>query len=58
MENTLLHAHAILPTYHRDALVARIVHLGFGAFHRAHQAFTPIFLPQSTAVTGAIVKLT
>jgi len=37
MENTLLHAHAILPTYHRDALVARIVHLGFGAFHRAHQ---------------------
>ncbi|WP_105623765.1 mannitol dehydrogenase family protein [Cronobacter malonaticus] len=37
MENTLLHAHAILPAYHRDALVARIVHLGFGAFHRAHQ---------------------
>ncbi|EOI5730118.1 mannitol dehydrogenase family protein [Cronobacter malonaticus] len=37
MENTLLHVHAILPAYHRDALVARIVHLGFGAFHRAHQ---------------------
>ncbi|ELQ6105294.1 fructuronate reductase [Cronobacter turicensis] len=37
MENTLLHAHATLPAYHRDALVARIVHLGFGAFHRAHQ---------------------
>ncbi|ELY4600672.1 fructuronate reductase [Cronobacter malonaticus] len=37
MENTLLHAHAILPAYHHDALVARIVHLGFGAFHRAHQ---------------------
>ncbi|EOV8961867.1 mannitol dehydrogenase family protein [Cronobacter turicensis] len=37
MENTLLHAHATLPAYHRDALVARIMHLGFGAFHRAHQ---------------------
>ncbi|EKM0530266.1 mannitol dehydrogenase family protein [Cronobacter turicensis] len=37
MENTLLHAHATLPAYNRDALVARIVHLGFGAFHRAHQ---------------------
>ncbi|EOC1425889.1 fructuronate reductase [Cronobacter dublinensis] len=38
MENTLLNARAILPTYNRDALAARIVHLGFGAFHRAHQA--------------------
>ncbi|EOU9536612.1 mannitol dehydrogenase family protein [Cronobacter dublinensis] len=38
MENTLLNARAILPTYDRDALAARIVHLGFGAFHRAHQA--------------------
>ncbi|WP_336277613.1 fructuronate reductase [Cronobacter dublinensis] len=37
MENTLLNARAILPTYNRDALAARIVHLGFGAFHRAHQ---------------------
>ncbi len=38
MENTLLKARAILPTYDRAALTARIVHLGFGAFHRAHQA--------------------
>ncbi len=38
MENTLLNARAILPTYNRDTLAARIVHLGFGAFHRAHQA--------------------
>ena len=38
MENTLLNARAILPTYNRDALAARLVHLGFGAFHRAHQA--------------------
>lgn len=26
-----------LPAYDRDALKSRIVHLGFGAFHRAHQ---------------------
>ena len=38
MENTLLKANAILPRYDRSKLVPRIVHLGFGAFHRAHQA--------------------
>ncbi|MEY1130530.1 hypothetical protein AB7143_23070, partial [Providencia rettgeri] len=38
MENTLLTANAIQPDYDRRALVPRIVHLGFGAFHRAHQA--------------------
>ncbi|MGC6386367.1 mannitol dehydrogenase family protein [Ewingella sp. S1.OA.A_B6] len=27
-----------LPTYDRNLLKTRIVHLGFGAFHRAHQA--------------------
>ncbi|PUA28129.1 MAG: mannitol dehydrogenase [Cellvibrio sp. 79] len=29
----------VLPKYNRDALVPGIVHLGIGAFHRAHQAF-------------------
>ncbi|WP_434584576.1 mannitol dehydrogenase family protein [Klebsiella sp. R390] len=38
MENTLLTAKATLPSYDRSTLVSRIVHLGFGAFHRAHQA--------------------
>lgn len=38
MENKLLSAKAILPKYDRSKLVSRIVHLGFGAFHRAHQA--------------------
>ena len=38
MENTLLNARATLPSYDRSKLVPRIVHLGFGAFHRAHQA--------------------
>ena len=38
MQNKLLTAKATLPTYDRSKLVPRIVHLGFGAFHRAHQA--------------------
>ena len=38
MKNTLLQANATLPQYDRDSLQPRIVHLGFGAFHRAHQA--------------------
>ena len=38
MQNKLLTAKATLPTYDRNKLVPRIVHLGFGAFHRAHQA--------------------
>jgi fructuronate reductase len=29
----------ILPKYNRDKLVPGIIHLGIGAFHRAHQAF-------------------
>lgn len=38
MQNKLLTAKATLPTYDRSKLVPRIVHLGFGAFHRVHQA--------------------
>ncbi|HDR2399065.1 TPA: mannitol dehydrogenase family protein [Enterobacter bugandensis] len=38
MGNKLLKASAVVPDYERNKLVPRIVHLGFGAFHRAHQA--------------------
>lgn len=38
MQNPLLTAKATLPDYNRQQLVSRIVHIGFGAFHRAHQA--------------------
>ncbi|MRS15946.1 fructuronate reductase [Enterobacteriaceae bacterium RIT691] len=38
MQKTLLTAKAAVPNYDRTKLVSRIVHLGFGAFHRAHQA--------------------
>lgn len=37
MQNKLLAARAAIPDYDRSKLVPRIVHLGFGAFHRAHQ---------------------
>jgi len=38
MQTTLLNAKATVPKWNRNKLVPRIVHLGFGAFHRAHQA--------------------
>ncbi|WP_455549901.1 mannitol dehydrogenase family protein, partial [Klebsiella pneumoniae] len=37
-EHMLLTANATLPAYDRNGLIPRIVHLGFVAFHRAHQA--------------------
>ncbi|NIY46395.1 mannitol dehydrogenase family protein [Cedecea colo] len=46
MENKLLSAKAIVPHYDRSKLVPRIVHLGFGAFHRAHQAVYTDILAQ------------
>jgi fructuronate reductase len=58
MENTLLQANATLPQYDRDSLQPRIVHLGFGAFHRAHQAVYADILAAGTAATGATVRLT
>lgn len=38
MTTSLLQAKAAVPEYDRSKLVARIAHIGFGAFHRAHQA--------------------
>ena len=37
MGNNLLSAKATLPAYDRNNLAPRIIRLGFGAFHRAHQ---------------------
>lgn len=34
----LLPKNVVVPTYDRSKLKTKIVHLGFGAFHRAHQA--------------------
>ncbi|WP_284972886.1 mannitol dehydrogenase family protein [Atlantibacter hermannii] len=38
MENSALSLSRFAPQYDRRKLVTRCVHLGFGAFHRAHQA--------------------
>ncbi|CAE6951764.1 COG0246 Mannitol-1-phosphate altronate dehydrogenases [Vibrio sp. B1FIG11] len=38
ISNSTLNDHVLLPDYDRSTLKSRIVHLGFGAFHRAHQA--------------------
>ncbi|ADO48568.1 mannitol dehydrogenase family protein [[Enterobacter] lignolyticus] len=46
MKNQLLKANAAVPGYDRSTLVPRIVHLGFGAFHRAHQAVYADILAQ------------
>lgn len=44
------------PNWDKSRLVSRIVHLGCGAFHRAHRAlFTHHLLERATA-TGAFVK--
>ena len=46
MDSKLLAANAIVPQYDRNKLVPRLVHLGFGAFHRAHQAVYADILAQ------------
>ncbi|SHO57398.1 mannitol dehydrogenase family protein [Vibrio quintilis] len=38
ISNTQLHLSVSTPDYDRNRLKSKIVHLGFGAFHRAHQA--------------------
>ena len=53
MKNPLLHAQATLPHYNRDSLQTRIVHLGFGAFHRAHQGvYTDILAAEHNSDWG------
>lgn len=53
MENRLLEAKATLPQYDRTKLVPRIVHLGFGAFHRAHQGvYTDILAAEHNSDWG------
>ncbi|KJF77600.1 hypothetical protein UA44_17875 [Klebsiella aerogenes] len=45
-----------LPQYDRRQLRSRIVHLGFGAFHRAHQALLTDRVLTPAAATGEFVK--
>lgn len=55
--NSTLPASVQLPTYDRTALKSRIVHIGFGAFHRAHQALLTDRVLNKQGGTGAFVKL-
>ncbi|MGR5133225.1 fructuronate reductase [Vibrio alfacsensis] len=48
--NTTLNAQVVRANYDRSALKSRIVHLGFGAFHRAHQA---LFTNEMLEKTGS-----
>ena len=51
--NTNLNEQVIRPTFARSNLKTRIVHLGFGAFHRAHQAlFTNEMLEKTNSDWG------
>ena len=53
MQNKLLKAKATLPDYDRNRLFPRIVHLGFGAFHRAHQGvYTDILAAEHNSDWG------
>lgn len=53
MQNKLLTAKATLPGYDRTKLVPRMVHLGFGAFHRAHQGvYTDILATEHNSDWG------
>lgn len=53
MQNKLLTAKATLPDYDRNRLFPRIVHLGFGAFHRAHQGvYTDILAAEHNSDWG------
>ncbi len=48
------------PSWDHSRLESRIVHLGCGAFHRAHQALsvTPIICWKAPTATGVSAKLT
>ncbi|UTV31010.1 fructuronate reductase [Photobacterium atrarenae] len=50
ISNTPVHAQVLRPGYDRTTLADRIVHLGFGAFHRAHQA---LFTNEMLEKTGS-----
>ncbi|EMF4355516.1 fructuronate reductase [Providencia rettgeri] len=53
ISNSTLNDTVILPRFDRHKLQSRIVHLGFGAFHRAHQAlYTSELLDKENADWG------
>lgn len=54
--STALPFHVQQPHYDRQSLRSRIVHFGFGAFHRAHQALLTDRVLNAKGVTGGFAK--
>ena len=57
ISNTALNAQVIRPSFDRSKLKSRIVHLGFGAFHRAHQALYTSEMIEKTASDWGICEI-
>lgn len=57
ISNTTLNAGISLPKYDRKRLKAKIVHLGFGAFHRAHQALITSEMLEKTSSDWGICEI-
>ncbi|WP_022942300.1 fructuronate reductase [Psychromonas hadalis] len=55
--NTEVNTNVILPSFDRTALTTRIVHLGFGAFHRAHQALYTSEMLEKTGSDWGICEI-
>ena len=55
--NTVLNAQVLRPDLDRSALKSRIVHLGFGAFHRAHQALYTSEMLEKTGSDWGICEI-
>ena len=57
VSNTALNAEVIVPSFDRSSLKSRIVHLGFGAFHRAHQALYTSEMIEKTGSDWGICEI-
>ena len=57
ISNSNIHGDVILPNFDRTVLQSRIVHLGFGAFHRAHQALITSEMLEKTGSDWGICEV-
>ncbi|MGX9417407.1 mannitol dehydrogenase family protein [Vibrio sp. WJH972] len=57
ISNTPLNSHVINPNYDRSNLKTRIVHIGFGAFHRAHQGLYTSEMIEKTGSDWGICEI-
>ena len=57
ISNTELNAQVVRPSFDRSALKSRIVHLGFGAFHRAHQGLYTSEMLEKTGSDWGICEI-